>query len=468
MEQIAVLDVGSSSLRASIVDASLAPRLQLVAPLPVDHQGVALVTFDADRLRADAFTLLGRLGALARIDAVAITNQRASAIAFDRESGIALAPALGWQDLRTAPRCLELGRQGLALAPNQSATKYAWLRAQVPDTRRLGLATIDGFLAAALTHERALATDATNAAMTGLIDEAGQDWDDAVLGVLGLEREWLGPIVANDAPRGTLALGDREVPLVVTVADQQASLLGQRTRAKLTLGTSGVADLDLGEDRPRFARRGPAGCFPLLVARLGSDVRFGLEAFWMSAGSAVDWLVATGALPSAKDTEALAATADRHHVPVVIPAHQGLGAPIWDFGGRGVLAGLGPATGRAELALGLLLGIAATAAELLAALERDAGICLEEVGLDGKLGANPVVARAIATMRGHPVLASSCPEATTVGAARLVFGLARDAIPAPREVPPEADGFARAYLERYLEHRQLATEAIPVLSRVRF
>jgi glycerol kinase len=468
MDQIAVLDVGSSSLRASIVGADLTPRAQLTTPLRIARQGVALATFDADELRADALELLLALASTERIDAVAITNQRASAIAFDRGSGAALAPALGWQDLRTAPRCLELGRQGLALAPNQSATKYAWLLQEVGDPAKLGLATIDGFLAATLTQERTLSTDATNAAMTGLTDALGRDWDDEVLHTLGLAREWLGPVVANDLARGTLMLGAREVPLVVTVADQQASLLGQRAPAKLTLGTSGVADLDLAEEHPRFARRGQAGCFPLVVSRLGERVRFGLEAFWMSAGSAVDWLVATGALASAEATAALARRADRRHVPIVIPAHQGLGAPVWDFGGRAVLAGLGPSTGPEELALGLLLGIAATAAELLSALEHDAGIRLDHVGIDGKLGANPLVVSAIATMRGHPMHASACPEATTVGAARLALGLEREAIPAPRVIESESDDFILDYLERYLQHRPLATEAIPALSRVRF
>jgi len=468
MEQIAVLDVGSSSLRASVVGPNLVPRLQLRAPLHIDRQGAALATFDANKLRDDARCLLEAVAAREPIDAVALTNQRASAIAFDRTSGVALAPALGWQDLRTAPRCLELGRIGLALAPNQSATKYAWLCQEVGTPGGLGLATIDGFLAATLTEERTLSTDATNAAMTGLTNATGGDWDDEVLRVLGLERQWLGPIVANNSPRGVIVLGGRAVPLVVTVADQQASLLGQRTNAKLTLGTSGVADLDLGEGRPRSTRRGEAGCFPLLVSHLGEAVDFGLEAFWMSAGSAVDWLVTTGAVTSAEATSALARIADRASVPVVVPAHQGLGAPIWDFGGRAVLAGLGPSTGPAELTLGLLLGIAATGAELIGALEQDAGIELHEVGIDGKLGANPVVATALATMRGHPVYASASPEATTIGAARLAFGLPRAAVPEPRAIPPEADDFLEEYRRRYLAYRRLATEAIPALSRVAF
>ncbi|WP_276943992.1 FGGY family carbohydrate kinase, partial [Ferrimicrobium acidiphilum] len=196
MTSVAVLDVGSSSLRASLVDEELKIVASHDAPLRLLREGAASVVFDPMEMLELAEQLLERLDSSGKPDRLAITNQRASAIAFLRSRPEAIGVGISWEDLRTASQCLALSQTGASFAPNQSATKFSWLLehygAEHPD---LMVGTIDTWLTYALTRGATLATDATNAAMTGLVDSSGRRWDPDKLELLGLTLDHLAPIV---------------------------------------------------------------------------------------------------------------------------------------------------------------------------------------------------------------------------------------------------------------------------------
>ncbi len=469
MERVAVLDVGSSSLRATLVGDDLAILASLSAKLNLERQGATLVTFDPMHMLETAKELLDQLSAVRSYHRLAITNQRASAVAFRRSRPIAIGPGISWEDLRTASQCLGLARAGAALAPNQSATKFAWLineyGHQHPD---LVVGTIDTWLTFGLSAGAVFSTDATNAAMTGLVDTTGMRWSATDLELVGLNPDVLAPIVEVVHERGEYLAPHGRVPITTTIADQQASLAGQRPEAKLTLGTSAVADIDLAEPAPRFSRRGPSGTFPIVTGTTMGSATFGIEAFWMNAGSAIAWLEHQGLLRGAWEAEPVARAAIASAIPTVVPAHSGIGAPVWDFGGRCAITDLRGTTGRAEIVHGLLLGIACAAADLVEAIAHDSGVTIASIGLDGKVASNRIVARALAALTTMPVIASPTPEATTLGAARLTLALPKEALPAGTLVEPGDVTFMSAYHQRYRRALELAKQALPALSRVSF
>ncbi len=207
------------------------------------------------------------------MEAVGITAQRASAIAWDARTGAPIGPGLGWQDLRTAGTCLELQAEGVRYTPSESATKFAWLLQQAgPDQRQNArLGTVDSWLAWQVTGGALHVTDASNAAVTGLYrqDERGPGWDDVRLQRLGIPPATLPRIVDSSGPVGDARALPGAPLLCALIGDQQASLMGQGcTRpglAKATFGTGAMLDVFTGPNRPGFATRGPGGCFPIIA-----------------------------------------------------------------------------------------------------------------------------------------------------------------------------------------------------------
>ncbi|MHB8190494.1 MAG: FGGY family carbohydrate kinase [Ferrimicrobium sp.] len=475
---IAVLDIGSSSVRASAVDERLSLLVQLESPYYTDRPTPTSATFDANSLARTTRSLLKRLvSALDEpLQAIAITNQRASSVLFDPATRHAYAPGLSWEDLRTAPECLAARMKGTPVAPNESATKFRYLLDHagdpLPESIRVG--TIDSWIVSYLTDESTVATDGTNAAVTGLTDLSGVRWDPALCEVFSLRPERLPSILPNHHHRGMVTVGGNRIPVIVTIADQQASLLGQGgqrdTRIKLTLGTSGVADRHLLEPTPRYLRRGPNGTFPILVEHGNPAPSFGLEAFMFNAGSAITWLASLGVLGDVTETATRARNANPKHTPTVVPALSGLGAPRWDFGARAVISHITPATGPDELIRGTLLGVVFGAVELIEALITDSALGAEAIYIDGKVTNNDLVAQALADTMAIPVLKSTSPEATTIGAALLALqGLGYDpTIPDATVTLPEANEALLEERYRWRNAIQIAGHTIPALSAVSF
>ena len=393
-----------------------------------------LVEFDPLAMAAAARGVAeAALDAGGPVDAVGITAQRASAIAWDARSGLPLGPGLGWQDLRTAGTCLELQAEGIHFSPSESATKFAWLLDQLDAGARAQakLGTVDSWLAWQLSGGALHITDPSNAAVTGLYSLDGRGWHQGNLDRLGIPAAAMATIVDSSGQLGTLSALPAGPPLGALVGDQQGSLIGQGcTRAglaKATFGTGAMLDVCRGDARPAFSTRGDGGCFPIIAWQLAGQLTWGVEAIMLAAGTAVDWLVEDlGLISSAAESETVAASCQDTGGVVAVPALLGFGTPQWDFGARGAVFGLTRGSGRPELVRAVLEGVAHSGADLLEAAERDAGLDIGHLRIDGGMSANSVFVQALADACGRPVEISPQLEATTLGAGFLA-GLATGA-----------------------------------------
>jgi glycerol kinase len=428
-----VIDVGTSSVRAGIVRPDAAVDHVVRHPLPPDVPLPGLVEFDPATMAAAALDVAGSaLAAGGPVEAVGITAQRASAIAWDARTGAPIGPGLGWQDLRTAGTCLELQAEGVRYSPSESATKFAWLLQQADPEQRQNarLGTVDSWLAWQVSGGALHVTDASNAAVTGLYrpDETGPGWDQVRLQRLGIPPATLPRIVDSSGPVGEARALPGAPLLAALIGDQQASLMGQGcTRpglAKATFGTGAMLDVFTGPARPGFATRGSGGCFPIIAWQRHGEASFGVEAIMLAAGAAVDWLVEDlGLLDNAAESEAVAAACEDTGGVVAVPALHGFATPQWDFGARGAILGLTRGSGRPQVVRAVLEGVAHSGADLLEAAEKDAGLRIGHLRVDGGMTANRVFLQALADACARPVEVSPQLEATTLGAGFLA-GLA--------------------------------------------
>lgn len=430
--RVLVIDVGTSSVRASVVNEDLAIEHMRRLPMLPSSPAPGFVQFDATEM-ADAVLEVARaaLAALAAagdgpVAAVGITNQRASTVVWDRATGIPVGPGIGWQDQRTAGMCIALRDDGLRLAPSASATKLKMLLDLVdPDrSRDLCFGTVDTWVAWTLSGGAVHVTDRSNAGVTGLLQLDASDWDQAALDILGIPQRCLPALVDSCGIAGSASALPGAPPIAGIVGDQQGSLLGQGcTRpglAKITFGTGGMLDLCLGANRPDFARRGPAGTFPIVAWTRDSQVTWGIESFMLTAGQSIEWLRDDlGIIATAEESEVVARGCAHTDDVWFVPSLMGMGSPAWDFGARGTLLGISRGTGRAEIVRAVLEGIAHRGADLVEAAEADAGVRLETLRVDGGMSTNALFVQALADACARPVEVSPIAEATTLGAAFL-------------------------------------------------
>lgn len=428
---VLVIDVGTSSVRAAIVRPDATVEHVHRHPLPPNVPMPGLVEFDPAAMAAAALEVAGRaLQAGGPVDAVGITAQRSSAIAWDGATGEALGPGLGWQDLRTVGTCLELQAQGVRFSPSEAATKFAWLLEQAPPAKRDGarLGTVDSWIAWNLSGGQLHITDPSNAGVTGLYNPDGSGWRQDLLEKLGIDPASLPRIVDSTGELGAATRLPGTPPLCALVGDQQASLAGQGcTRpglGKVTFGTGAMLDVCTGDSRPAFSARGRGGCFPIIAWQRDGAITWGVEAIMLAAGTAVDWLVEDlGILSSPAESESVAASCEDTGGVVAVPALLGFGTPQWDFGARGAVFGLTRGSGRPQIVRAVLEGIAHSGADLLESAERDAGLRVDTLRVDGGMSANKVFVQALADACDRPVEVSRELEATTLGAG-LLAGLA--------------------------------------------
>jgi glycerol kinase len=429
---ILVIDVGTSSVRAALVDGSGSVHDAHRRPLPPSIPMPGLIEFDPAAMAGAALDVAAAALAAATgpVDAVGICAQRSSAVVWDGRTGEPLGPGLGWQDLRTVGTCLELQARGFHVWPSQSATKFAWLLDQVDPAIRehAKIGTVDCWMAWNLTGGRRHITDLSNAAVTGLLEGDDLAWSDEATKVLGLDRALLPELVDSSGYLGEATALAGSPPLCAIVGDQQGSLMGQGcTRpglTKATFGTGGMLDMCLGGTRPGFSLLGEMGCFPIVAWRIGGEITWGVEAILLAAGTAVDWLVEDlGLISSAAESESVAASCSDTGGVVAVPALLGLGTPQWDFGARGAVFGLTRGSGRAEVVRAVLEGVAQSGADLVEAAEHDTGEQVERLRVDGGMSANSVFVQALADACDRPVEVSPQLEATTLGTGYLA-GLA--------------------------------------------
>jgi glycerol kinase len=476
-----VVDVGTTGVRATIVrpDASI-EHVTYREVLP-DSPAPGFVQFDAAAMATAALEVAGEaLAAGGPVEAVGIANQRASTVVWDRATGEPVGPGVGWQDLRTVGMCLALQAEGIRVAPNASATKAAFLfdMADPDRTRDLCFGTVDTWVAWALSEGRVHATDLSNAGVTGLMHGDGSGWAPHVLEALRIPESAMPAIVDSSGIFGEATALPGAPPIAGIAGDQQASLLGQGcTRpglAKITFGTGGMLDMNLGAKRPAFEARGPGGTFPIVAWRRGGKITWGLEAFMLTAGQAVEWLRDDlGVIERAADSDELAAQCKDTGDVWFVPALLGMGTPAWDFGARGTVLGLTRGTGRPELVRAVLEGVAHRGADLVEAAEADAGTGIASLRIDGGMSANNTFVQALADATQRVVEVSPVLEATTLGAAFLA-GLAvgvwkdEDDIGATWSPRTRVDPVRKRDRDRWREASSRAREWVPELSSLEF
>jgi glycerol kinase len=352
-----------------------------------------------------------------------------------------VAPAIVWQDRRTADACARLKaeghepevarRTGLLLDPYFSGTKLAWLLDSDPRLREraergeLAFGTIDSWLAWKLSRGAQHITDATNASRTQLLDIATGEWNEHTLDLLRIPRAVLPRVVPSSLAHGEAfaVLGGREIPLGGIAGDQQAALFGQACftpgMAKNTYGTGCFMLMNTGREPQASANR------LLTTVAWHTDARhYALEGAVFVGGAVVQWLRdGLGFIEKSADVEALAATVPDTGGVYLVPAFTGLGSPHWDAYARGTMVGLSRGTTKAHIARAALESIAFQSAEVLLAMQRDARQPLVELRVDGGATANDLLMQFQADLLGVPVVRPKVTETTALGAAYLA-GLA--------------------------------------------
>jgi glycerol kinase len=364
----------------------------------------------------------------AELDAIGITNQRETVVAWDPDSGEPVHRALVWQDRRTAERCDELRaaghealvreRTGLVIDPYFSGTKIEWLLRNADGIDGAVFGTIDSWLVFKLTGRHL--TDYSNASRTMLFDIRRLRWDPDLCELLGVDPARLPEPVPSAHEYGRTSELGGDVPVAGIAGDQQAALFGQACiapgTAKNTYGTGSFVLLNTGTDAPEPGD----GLLTTVAWGLEQETDYALEASVFVTGAAVQWLRdGLGIIATAEETEGLAASLDANDGVYFVPALTGLGAPHWDPYARGTIVGLTRGTGRAHLARAALEAIAYQTVDAVRAQEAASGKRLESLKADGGAAANRWLMQFQADVLGVPVIIPEIAETTALGAAYL-------------------------------------------------
>jgi glycerol kinase len=447
MPYILALDQGTTSSRALVFDRRGRARGVARQEFPQHFPQPGWVEHDPHDLwestRRTALGALADANVTARdVVALGLTNQRETTLLWDRRTGRPVHRAIVWQDRRTADRCARLKRDGLeplfrrrtglVLDPYFSGTKLAWLLDRVPGARRraergeLAFGTVDTWLLWKLTGGRVHATDVSNASRTLLLDLRRGEWDDELLRILRIPREVLPEVRSNSEVYGevTAVPGLRGVPIAGVAGDQQAALFGQACfspgHAKNTYGTGCFLLLHTGT-KPVTSRH---HLLTTIAWRIDGRLEYALEGSVFIGGAVVQWLRdGLGLIKSSADIEALARRVPDSGGVYLVPAFAGLGAPHWDPSARGAIVGVTRGTTAAHLARAALESIAFQSADLLAAMNADAGLRLREMRVDGGAVVNDTLMQFQSDLLRLPVIRPRTTETTALGAAFLA-GLA--------------------------------------------
>jgi glycerol kinase len=364
----------------------------------------------------------------AELDAIGITNQRETVVAWDPVSGEPVHRALVWQDRRTAERCEQLRaagheqlvreRTGLVIDPYFSATKIEWLLGNAEGAERAVFGTIDSWLLFKLTGRHA--TDHTNASRTMLFDIRKRAWDEELCGLLGIDPARLPEALPSAHVYGTTTEFGGEVPVAGIGGDQQAALFGQACHragtAKNTYGTGSFVLLNTGPEAPEPVE----GLLATVACGTDEVPAYALEASIFVTGAAVQWLRdGLGIIAGAGESEDLAASLEGNDGVYFVPALTGLGSPHWDPYARGTIVGLTRGSGRAHLARAALEATAFQTVDAVRAQEAAAGERLEALKADGGAVANRWLMQFQADVLGCPVIVPEVAETTALGAAYL-------------------------------------------------
>lgn len=439
---ILAIDQGTTSSRAMVFDAEARMVCVFQQEFPQVYPAEGWVEHDPEAIWSSVLDVSRQAFAAAesrgfRVEAIGLTNQRETALAWERRGGRPVHNAIVWQDRRTAETCRRLrdeGREagfqeatGLLLDPYFSCTKYQWLLRHVDRCMararagELAFGTVDTFLVSRFTGGRSHVTDVTNASRTGLFNIHSLKWDADLCEWFGVPEAVLPEVLACSAEFGIADARwfGREVPILGVAGDQQAAAVGQGCYsagdAKSTYGTGCFILANTG-DRPIVSRH---RLLTTVAWQLDGKTTYAIEGSIFVAGAAVQWLRdGLGIIGHAAETEGLARGLSGNSGVYMVPAFTGLGAPYWDPDARGALLGLTRATGPAELARAALESAAYQTRDLVDAMAED-GVRLDALRVDGGMVSNDWLVQFLADILNRPVERPSMAETSALGAAVL-------------------------------------------------
>ena len=442
---LVALDQGTTSSRAIVFDRSQQIVASAQKEFPQLYPQAGWVEHDPLELYSSQYGVMMEAitrGGIdpAEIAAIGITNQRETTIVWEKATGRPIYPAIVWQCRRTAALCDRLRADGLTehiravtgLVPDAyfSATKIRWILDHVPGAQEraergeLLFGTVDSWLIWKLTRGRVHATDVTNASRTMLFDIRRLDWDETLLQALRIPRCMLPDVRPSSGDFGTCNIQGVEIPIAGAAGDQQAALFGQCCfapgEAKNTYGTGCFLLMNTGET-PCVSRH---GLVTTIAAGLGGHVTYALEGSVFVGGAVIQWLRdEMRFLSEASDAEYYAQKVDSTGGVYFVPAFTGLGAPYWDMYARGAIVGITRGTKREHIIRAAQESIAYQSMDLVAAMEKDTGVPLRELRVDGGASRDAFLMQFQADMLATPVRRPVIRETTALGAAYLA-GLA--------------------------------------------
>ena len=444
---ILALDQGTSSSRAIVFDhegniCSVA-QMEFTQHFPqpgwVEHNPMEIWSSEAAVI-AEAISKIGINGK--DIAAIGITNQRETTIVWDAETGVPVYNAIVWQDRRTSAFCDELKARGLVEKIREktgliidayfSGTKIKWILDNVPGAREKALAgklrfgTVDSWLVWQLTRGEVHVTDVTNASRTMLFNINTLEWDQELLELFGIPASMMPTVKSSSEVYGhtKTTIFAHEVPIAGIAGDQQAALFGQMCTqpgsVKNTYGTGCFLLMNTGT-KPILSKN---NLLTTVAWKIGDTVNYALEGSIFVGGSVVQWLRdGLGIIRSSADIEALAASVPDNGGVYFVPALTGMGAPYWDQYAHGVICGITRGTTSAHIARAALEGIAFQTMDIVQAMEKDAGVKLSELKVDGGASRNNLMMQFQADILDTAVIRPQITETTAMGACYLA-GLA--------------------------------------------
>ena len=437
---ILALDQGTSSSRAIVFDSKGTPvtcaQKEFTQHFPrpgwVEHNPLDIW----ESQRAVAAEALAKVPG-GQCAAIGIANQRETAVIWDAATGEPVCNAIVWQDRRTAESCRSLserglgpeisGKTGLLIDPYFSGTKIRWVLDNVPGARSraemggLRFGTVDSWLVWKLTGGKVHVTDVSNASRTMLFNINTLQWDGDLLDMLGVPESILPEVRSSSEIYGytsrVCGIPDG-IPVAGILGDQQAALFGQlcteQGAVKNTYGTGCFLLMNCGE-RPVVSKN---SLLTTVAWKIGDTVNYALEGSIFVAGSVVQWLRdGLGIIRTSQEIEALAASVPDSGGVYFVPALTGLGAPHWKADAKGLLHGITRGTTAAHIARAALEGVAFETLDIVEAMQKDAGVRLSELKVDGGMSRNNLLMQFQADLLGTEVVRPATTETTALGAA---------------------------------------------------
>lgn len=439
---IMALDAGTTIVRAIIYDKNLnsigcaQKEFTQIYPKP------GYVEHDAHEIFACAYSVMTEVllisGILpSEIAGIGITNQRETTVVWSRETGEPVCGAIVWQCRRTAEICKEIEaaghapyireKTGLPMDAYFSASKIKWILDNVPNARvraeagELLFGTVDTWLIWRLTGGRAHVTDRTNASRTMLYDINELRWDEKLMGIFGVPETMLPKVCSSGEVYGTFALMGEEIPICAIAGDQQSALFGagcfSAGEAKNTYGTGCFLLMNTGTERPY----GENGLIATIAAGTADEpVQYASEGSVFVGGAVVKWLRdELGFIKTSAETLEIARSVTDSGGVYVVPAFTGMGAPYWNMYARGTVFGLTRGSSGAHIVRAALESIAYQSADVIAAMEKDVGVKLETLKVDGGASANDLLMQFQADISELTAVRTASCEATARGVAAL-------------------------------------------------